>query len=239
MTAGDRHSSIWVIGSGGHAKVLIATLRHAGYRVAGVLDDDASTWGRTVLGVPISRSATRGAIEALGVRHAVLAIGANRARAMLADRLDGAVIWDTIVHPTAHIAEGIRIGAGTVIFAGAVVQVDTVIGDHVILNTGCTVDHDGIVDDFAHIAPGANLAGGVHIGAGALMGIGSSAVPGSAVGAWATVGAGSVVVQNIPPDVTAVGAPARNVQGTPFATMAHLLGMQRSRSDQGETPGGT
>jgi acetyltransferase-like isoleucine patch superfamily enzyme len=70
-----------------------------------------------------------------------------------------------------------------------------------------------VIGKAAHVGPGACLAGAVHIGACALMGVGSSARPGSSVGEGAIVGAGSSVVTDIAPHATAVGVPARPMNG--------------------------
>jgi sugar O-acyltransferase (sialic acid O-acetyltransferase NeuD family) len=200
---------IWVFGSGGHAKVVIATIRAVGtFDVRGVLDDDPGRWGAAVSNVPILGAVSRSEIARRGISNAVLAIGANHHRAAVAERLDGAVEWLSVVHPTAHLADGVQIGLGTVVFAGVIVQADTVVGNHVILNTACTVDHDGVINDFVHVAPGTHLAGNVRIGTGTLLGVGSCAIPGAEVGAWSTVGAGAVVVKDIPAGAVAVGVPA-------------------------------
>ena len=98
--------------------------------------------------------------------------------------------------------------------AGAVIQPDTTLGAHVIVNTGATIDHDGILADYVHVAPGAHLAGGVRLGEGVFMGIATSTMPGTSVGAWATVGAGAAVVRDLPGNVTAVGVPARSLSST-------------------------
>lgn len=201
---------LWIVGAGGHAKVVIETARAMGcFQLAGVLDDDPARVGAEVLGVPV-----RGAIDAetvarLGVEQAVLAIGSNQVRAELAARLDGLVCWATLIHPSAVIAPTVRLGEGTVVFAGAVIQPDAVLGRHVIVNTGASIDHDCVVGDVAHIAPGVRLAGNVCVGRGAFLGIGSCAIPGSRIGDWATIGAGGVVLGEIPTGVVAKGVPAR------------------------------
>jgi len=84
-----------------------------------------------------------------------------------------------------------------------------VLGRHVIVNTGATIDHDCIVGDFAHIGPGVHLAGMVKVGAGAFLGIGSVVLPGLAIGEWSMVGAGAVVIRDVPDRVTAYGVPAK------------------------------
>jgi acetyltransferase-like isoleucine patch superfamily enzyme len=42
-----------------------------------------------------------------------------------------------------------------------------------------------------------------------MLGVGAAVVPGRRIGARTVVGAGAVVVHDLPPDVTAVGVPAR------------------------------
>src|SRR5699024_11155450 len=110
-----------------------------------------------------------------------------------------------------YVAPDARLGQGTVICAGVVVQPAAAIGDHVIANTSCTIRHDCVVDDLAHVAPGVVIAGGAMIPAGNLLGISSRVLPLLRVGPWAIVGGGAVVTNDISEGVTAVGVPARSM----------------------------
>lgn len=198
-------SRIAVLGAGGHSKVVIATVRAAGLTVAALFDDDRARWGEEVLGLAI-----QGPLEAAGeaaVDGAVIAVGTNRARRAVAERIE--LPWIAVVHPAATVHSSVRLGAGAVVFAGAVIQPDTVVGRHAIVNTGASVDHDCRLDDFVHVAPGVRLAGDVTVDEGALVGIGSCVVPGGRIGRWATVGAGAAVVREVPENATVVGVPAR------------------------------
>lgn len=198
-------SDLVVIGAGGHAKVVVATARAAGFDVVAVLDDDGSRRGRAILGARVE--GTTAELGRWPDALALLAIGSNRVRKELAARLPAR--WATLVHPSAVVHESVRIGEGTVVFAGAVIQPDTVLGAHVIVNTAASIDHDCQVGDFAHVAPGSHLAGGVSLGEGAFLGIGAKVIPGRRVGSWATVGAGGVVIRDIGEGCVAVGVPAR------------------------------
>ncbi len=194
-----------VLGAGGHAKVVIATLEALGWEVAAAFDDAEARWGGEILNVPLL-----GGLEA-AVEHpadgAVLAIGDNRDRREIAGRLE--LPWISAVHPSAVVHPSVSLGAGTVVFAGAVIQPDTEIGRHAIVNTGASVDHDCHLGDFVHVAPGARLAGSVTVGEGSLIGVGTSTVPGVTIGAWSLVGAGSVVIRDLGSQVVAYGNPAR------------------------------
>lgn len=202
---------VWLLGAGGHAKVVIDTLRSAGsWRICGLLDDDPRLLGGRILDVPVVGPISEESLASHGVEHAIIAVGSNRARSALAARLAGRLAWATAVHPASYVAPGVKVGEGTLVCAGAVIQPDATIGPHAIVNTSSSVDHDSVVGPFAHVAPGARLAGGVRVGEGALLGIGCCVIPRRTVGAWATVGAGAVVVTDIPPGVTARGVPARH-----------------------------
>ena len=55
----ERGTDIWVVGAGGHAKIVIDLIRAMGAdTIAGVLDHDPARWGATVLGVPVTGPAT-------------------------------------------------------------------------------------------------------------------------------------------------------------------------------------
>ena len=199
---------VCVLGAGGHAKVVIQTLREAHYQVQSIYDDDPEKHGHRVLGVEVKGTLAEAAEQ--GCAAAVIGIGDNRTRADIAQRFPQ-LAWVSAIYPSAVVAPDLTIGAGTVIFAGAVVQPGTVIEEHAIINTSATVDHDCLVSSFSHIAPGCHLAGHVMVGEGALMGIGSIAIPSMHIGPWATVGAGAVVIHNVDTNAVVVGNPAHPI----------------------------
>lgn len=201
-------AGIAVIGAGGHGKVVVATLQAAGHKPVAVCDRDRARWGETLLGVEVVGSVEE--LERLGIERAVLAVGDNRQRAELARRLsESGLAWQTAVHPAAVVHGSVRLGNGSVIFAGAVLQPDASVGRHAIVNTGASIDHDCALADFVHVAPGARLAGGVIVGEGALLGIGCSVLPGVTIGDWAVVGSGAAVIGDVAAGATVKGVPAR------------------------------
>lgn len=199
-------NGVIVIGAGGHAKVVIGALRASGRTdVAGIVDDDLSKKGVELLGVPVLGSMRL--LEHGGFDAAVIAIGGNAVRRKVAERFN--LKWLTVIHPNAWVDPSVKIGEGTLVFAGAVIQPDTTIGRHVIVNTGATIDHDCMLGDFVHVAPGAHLAGGVQVGADSFLGIGSVVIPSRKIGNSVTVAAGGVVIRDLPDHSVAIGVPAK------------------------------
>ncbi len=199
-----------VIGAGGHAKVVVATLLASGFTIKGIVDDSPQKWQTKLLDIPVI-----GPLELLSEENsplAIIAIGDNEDRRAIAERFRNVCRWISVTHPRAFVHPSVVIGEGTVVFAGSVIQPDTVIGNHVIINTGATVDHDCTIGNFVHLAPGVHLAGGVIVGEGSFLGIGSAVIPRKRIGEWTRVGAGAVVIRDTPPHVTVAGVPAKPLQ---------------------------
>lgn len=191
-------------GGGEHARVVLDCALAHGHRVVSVYDPK---YDGDLYGVPqrgeYSPHADQGA-------YAIVAIGDNALRKKVAEKTQHP--FTNAVHPSVILSPFSTIGKGNMLLQGAIVQAQTKIGDHVILNTGSQVDHDCIIEDYVHLAPGVILCGNVHIGEGSFIGAGAIVIPGKKVGAWSIVGAGSVVIDNIPDNVVAVGNPARVIK---------------------------
>ncbi len=198
---------IVVVGAGGHARVIVSTIRTSGDKVSAVFDDDPRLWGKRLMGIPI-----QGPVDRLqGHRgRAVIGVGDAMLRRALASRLR--LRWATIIHPHSFIDPAVPLGEGAVIFAGGIIQPECEIGDHVIVNTGATVDHNCIVGDFAQMAPNATLCGNVAVGEGSFIGAGAVVLENLSVGKWSIVGAGATVIRDLPDCVTAVGCPAQIIK---------------------------
>jgi sugar O-acyltransferase (sialic acid O-acetyltransferase NeuD family) len=194
------HPVIYLIGAGGHARVIADTLLDSGRPPAAFLDD-APKHNR-IFDIPV--------IQGLEVPEptasVIIAVGDNSVRASLAARYSSFAI---AIHPSAQVSRHAEIGPGTVIMAGAVINAGARVGAHCIINTRASVDHDCLIDDFAHVAPGATLGGNVQVGTASMIGLGANVIHGLVVGAHTVIGAGSTVVCDIPDNVVALGSPAR------------------------------
>jgi len=128
----------------------------------------------------------------------VVAIGDNLNRKIEARNLEReGKRFGVAIHPFTFVSPKAKIGEGTVICAGAVIQADAVIGKHCIVNTCASVDHECVLQDFVHIAPGAHLCGGVQVGEGGFVGTGVCLAPGYKVQAWDLIKARRIKPEDI------------------------------------------
>lgn len=200
-----------MIGQGGHSKVVQdIILSNNEYDIVGYLDDryeDITIVDNIYFG-PIS--AAHEMINYFNPVKFVIAIGDNKVRKLIDRKLRlSNDFYATLIHKTAVVSPSVKIGNGTVVMPNVVINADTQIGNHAIINTGSVVEHDNIVSDFVHISPHVTLTGSVIIEEGAHIGAAATMIPSVKVREWSIIGAGSVVINDIPPNCTAVGIPAK------------------------------
>lgn len=112
------------------------------------------------------------------------------------------------IHDTAFISPSSKVGYGNLICAKSVININAIVGNNTIINTGAIVEHDCRVEDFAQISPNTTLCGYVKVGAFAFVGAGSVIIPKVKIGKNSIVGAGSAVIKNVEHDKMYAGVPA-------------------------------
>ncbi len=223
----EQRPSCVIVGAGGHGRVVLDILLSGRrYRPIGFLDSNPAVHGRRMDGLPILGDLTALAdLRRQGVGRVIVAIGDNGVRRAFAQRIEefGLELINAI-HPSANLAHNVTLGKNVVVAAGALVCAHCQIGDSVILNTGCIVDHESMIGTAAHICPGAKLAGRVTAESGAFVGIGATVLQGLRIGCEAVVGGGAVVIEDVEPLTTVVGVPARLLHTVPdYEAFAQML----------------
>lgn len=218
--------NIIILGAGGHGRVVLDILQQAREHVVkGFLDSNPQLWGRRVDGIPVlGGTDLLPDLAGQGIEGAVVAIGDNGVRRQFADLVDASGLeLANAIHPSANLARTVTVGCNVVIAAGALVCAHCQIGDSVILNTGCIIDHESMVGTAAHVCPGVKVAGHVTIESGAFAGIGATIIQNLRIGYDSVVGAGSVVIEDVEPMTTVVGMPARMIKNKPIFDPAVAL----------------
>ncbi|MEM5317080.1 acetyltransferase [Paraburkholderia sp. JHI869] len=209
--------NIVLVGSSGHAKVVIDIVEKAGeYQIAGLIDGfravGEETLGYAVLGAEADLPSL---IQARAVEGVIVAIGDNHVRARVVADLARDVPQLPLVsaiHPHAAIGKDTTIGPGTVVMAGAIVNPGCRIGAGCIVNTNASLDHDSVMEDFASLAPRVATGGHCRIGRFAAVSIGAVLRHRVTIGEHTVVGAGALVLGDVESYVVAYGSPARAVR---------------------------
>lgn len=198
----ETNDKVYLYGASGHAKVVRDIARLAYYDVPCLIDDNPDV--NELAGVPVVHHAE-------GLSPIIVTIGDCRIRRKIVDKL-GTREYLTVVHPNAIKADSAKLGNGTVVMAGAILNPFVEVGNHCIINTGASLDHDVKVGDFVHIAPHCTLCGEVVVGEGTWIGAGTTIIQGIKIGKNCFIGAGSVVVKDIPDGTLCYGNPCKVIK---------------------------
>ena len=189
-----------IYGASGHGSVILDILVNNDIEVDGFIDDKPLEEYKSL---PVYSRADIQSNDEL-----IIGIGDNGIRKKLVRGLDG-IRFINAIHPRSVVSANVKIGVGCAIMAGAVINTSTALGNHVIVNTRSSIDHDCKVGDFVHLSPGSTICGGVTIGEGSQVGAGATILPNLTIGSNVVIGAGAVVTKDIPDNSRAIGIPAR------------------------------
>lgn len=194
---------MYLFGASGHGKVIVEIAESNNLTIEGFIDTDLNK--TSLLGYTVFHKNPEGKAEV------IIAIGSNEVRKKIVNGIKS-FTYPTLIHPSTNISERSILGSGTVIMAGATINVDVNVGQHCIVNTNASIDHDCIIEDFVHLSPNVALAGNVRVGEGTHVGIGACVIQGITIGKWVKIGAGAVIIRDIPDGCTVVGNPGRIIK---------------------------
>ena len=209
-------NQLYIVGAGGLGREVLAYARDSGkdaadgaaFEIAGFLDDRRDALQGFDVGTAVVGSTSDVRIEPH--HRYVIAVGDPAVRWRLAGALARrGARFASIVHPSAYVARGARIGSGCILAPFSFVGPSAHLHSHVVLNTYASIGHDGVVEPCAVLSPYAVANGGTVIGAGAFFGTHATLIVGKKVGAWAKLGAGATAYADIEPGALALGTPAR------------------------------
>lgn len=107
-------------------------------------------------------------------------------------------VMPTYVHPSASVAENVRLGPNTLIQEQAVVAPFVQLGDNVILCPQVGINHHARIGNHCFFAPSAVVAGSVEIGERCFIGTNATIRDRVKIGAGCVIGAGALVMRDCP-----------------------------------------
>lgn len=199
-------SRILVVGSGGHASVLVSIARRDRVGdLAGYVDlEDRGDWqGLVYLGDDTAVTPGCCLLFGVGLMH-----NAHARWQLYARHRAAGVPCLLLVSNRSSVADEAQLGTGTVVLDLAAVNAGARLGEACIVNTGAVIEHGARLGDNVHVAPHATLCGDVSIGDHCLIGAAATILPGLSVATGVVVGAGAVVTRDLVAPGVYVGAPA-------------------------------
>jgi sugar O-acyltransferase (sialic acid O-acetyltransferase NeuD family) len=199
-----------LIGYSGHSFVVYGILKSAGHTITGYCDTEEKQYNPFGLTYQGSELSDKGSM-ALQQSGFFIAVGDNKVRRRIFDELAAKALFPSnAIHPSAVTDPSVTMSTkGVMLAAHVTINPLAIIGDGVICNTGCIIEHECVVGNFAHIGPGAVLCGNVKVGDNSFIGANAVVKQGVSIGKNVMVGAGAVVIKDVPDNITVVGVPAK------------------------------
>ncbi|MEI3356181.1 MAG: acetyltransferase [Clostridia bacterium] len=210
------NKEVFIIGAGGHAKVIANVINKSGDIVKGFLDENIEIGTVIIKEKNYKVIGTFEDIVHLQLKYPnaefIIGIGNNELRKKIAEKYEEILNFYTALDPNSQIALDVEIGKGSVILANACINTAAKIGKHCIINTAAIIEHDNTIEDYVHISPNATLSGTVNVGK--MTHIGSGAVIRNNINICnnCIIGAGAVVVKDIEEPGVYAGVPARKLK---------------------------
>jgi sugar O-acyltransferase (sialic acid O-acetyltransferase NeuD family) len=186
-----------LIGAGGHARSCVDVIEQQGsFQIAGLVGLSEQHYtqhlGYAVIGADVDLPALAKTYQDVLIAIGQIQTAEQRIRLYYqATKLE--FRFPVIVAPTAHVSPHARLGAGTIVMHGAIVNAGASVGNNCIINNRALLDHDATVADHCHISTGSILNGDVTVGAGSFIGSGSVIKEGVKIGKGCVVGMGLTV----------------------------------------------
>lgn len=199
---------IYILGAGGFAREALNILIDLGREdeVLGFVEQNSKREGEVMNGKKVFDE--RVLDDSPAGTRLVGAIGSPKRRSWFQQLEERGFQFETIIHPSVVKSRWTEFGRGVILCAGNILTNNIRIGDHTIINLGCTIGHDVRIGDYVTVSPGVDISGNVSIEDDVWVGIGSTIIEKTSIGKGSFLGAGAVVTNDIPPGVLAVGVPA-------------------------------
>lgn len=200
---------IILIGAGGHAMSVVESVDSSRQRIYGFVDaEKTGSWlGLPILGREIQE------VPNYKQYHYLVAIGDVFQRREYYQTIQSLGLKAAnIIDSTAIISPTVVMGVGNYVGKLAIINAGTVIGNNNLINTKALLEHNCQVENHTNISTNTTLNGDVVLEDGVFFGSCSVSNGQLRFGEFSIVGSGSVVIGDVEPHTTVVGAPARVIK---------------------------
>ena len=214
--------NIVIFGSGAHSKIVFSEIiKFKKYNFLGFVDD-FSQKGQKIITYKQKSYFNLGKVKDViknnrgsNKLYGIIGVGLNYIRKKIVKevfKLDKTFKWETIISKDCILNGNIIIGEGSLVMSGVVINTQTTIGDHCIINTSSSIDHDNYFMDFSSCGPGVVTGGNVTLGENSYLGIGSIVKHGVKIGKNTVIGGNSFVNKKCLDDFLYFGVPVKQIR---------------------------
>jgi sugar O-acyltransferase (sialic acid O-acetyltransferase NeuD family) len=190
-----------ILGSGGHASVLVDMLKQQGRVILGFVSPGVRPEAQVFSDIPhYSEDGDVFGFDKSKVKlvNGIGSIPRNNLRTLIYNDFSShGYEFETVISSDSLVSSYAKLHDGVQVMAGAIIQTGAVIGANSIINTGAIVDHDCNLGINNHVAPGATISGQVHSEENVHFGTGASVIQGVKIGKNVVIGAGAAITRNV------------------------------------------
>ena len=189
--------NILLIGAGGHALACIDVIESLGnFQIIGLVGQPDEI-GQQRFGYKVLASDSM-LIKLLELSSlALISVGqiktSNIRAKLFMQAVDLGFIFPKIVSPFAYVSPHAKIGDGTIVMHGAVINAAAEIGENCIINSCALIEHGAKIGSHCHISTGAIVNGDVTVGAGSFLGSRCVIREGLLIGGGSIIGMGALI----------------------------------------------
>ena len=146
--------------------------------------------------------------------YGIVAIGSNFLREKIVKFVKNYLNnlkWAKVISKDATIAKKVKIGEGSIVIAGSIINTGSIIGKHCSINTGSVIEHDNYFEDFSGTGPRTVTGGNVKVGKRSYLGIGCVIKNKIKIGSDSVIGGKSFVNKDCNSNSIFFGVPAKKI----------------------------
>ncbi|CAI9673804.1 acetyltransferase [Elizabethkingia anophelis] len=142
---------------------------------------------------------------AIGYKH-------MNVRKELFEQLSPIIPFYTFIHSKTYVDFSAKIGKGTIIYPGCIIDQSVTIQENVLINISSCIAHDSIIGKHSFLSPAIAIAGFVNIGEQCVIGINATIIDNISIEDKVQIGAGTVVTKKLDKVGLYVGIPAKFIK---------------------------
>jgi sugar O-acyltransferase (sialic acid O-acetyltransferase NeuD family) len=206
--------NLLIIGTGGHARPIIATAKmKSKFNICGLIDIDFNGKNESILDIPVLGGAEVISDYEPSSTAVIIAIGDNKTRKKkYLEVLRKGYELPNLIHPAAYVSESVNLGKANYIGPLSHLGPNVIIGNANIVNSYANIEHEVTMGNFSQVAPNSVVCGRCIIGNNVFIGANSTVIEQLTISNGTYIGAGSVIVSSInQPNKKFIGVPGRMV----------------------------